>query len=70
MIVLRGQVGSKSRSRESHFHIPYVCVCLYTFLKIRSRLFKNGSKSLFSNLKDGESFKSRNLSISRHCATV
>ena len=58
----------KSRNREINF-THYMCVCLYTFLKFVSRLFLNGLKSLFFDLKIGDKFKSRNLSISRHFAT-
>jgi len=70
MIVLRSRVGESREVAKVNFNICYVCVCLYTFLKFASRLFKNASKSLFSILKGGDWFKSRNFRISRLCATV
>ena len=57
MIASKDLIGRKSRNRESQFHIVYVCVCLYTFLKFASRLFKNGLKLLFCDLKVGDWFK-------------
>ncbi len=70
MIASKDLIGRKSRNRESQFHIVYACVCLYTFLKFASRLFKNGLKLLFCDLKVGDWFKLRNFRISRLCATV
>ena len=69
MIASKDLIGNEVAKSRNQFHIVYVCVCLYTFLKFASRLFLNGLKLLFFDLEVGDWFKSRNLSISQHFAT-